>query len=115
MPKTPSKPTTRSCAAFRFADELLTLSVLRYSCVEIYESARRHGIDDLEMRHAIDHAVAVADLGDGRTLHLGPDSAANLLEVIVQERRGAPPLVIHAMRMRSQYQHFLKRWEDDHA
>jgi len=91
------------------------LFVLRYSRVEIYGSARKHGINVEEMLHAIDHALAVADLGDGRTLHLGPDSAANLLEVIVQERRGAPPLVIHAMRMRSQYQRYLKRWEDDDA
>ena len=87
-------------------------SVLRYSHVEIFESARKHGIDDEEMLHAIEYALGVADLGDGRTLHLGPDSAANLLEVIVQERRGGPPLVIHAMRMRSQYQRYLKRWED---
>jgi hypothetical protein len=83
--------------------------------VEIFESAWKHGIHDEEMLHAIDHSLALADLGDGRTLHLGPDSAANLLEVIVQERRGAPPLVIHAMRMRSQYERYLRRWEDTDA
>ena len=85
------------------------LSVLRYSRVEIHESARRHGISDEDIRHAFDHAVAVAELGDGRTLHLGPDPAANFLELIVQERIGMPPLVIHAMRMRSQYQRYLRR------
>jgi hypothetical protein len=92
-----------------------SISVLRYSCVEIHESARKHAIPDEDIRHAVDHAVAVAELGDGRTLHLGPDRAENFLELIVQERIGMPPLVIHAMRMRSQYQRYLRRLGDNDA
>lgn len=83
--------------------------------MEIHESATKHGISDEDIRHALDHAMAVAELGDGRILHLGPDRAANLLELIVQERIGMPPLVIHAMRMRSQYQRYLRRLEDNDA
>lgn len=83
--------------------------------MEIHQSARKHGIGDEDIRHAVDHAVAVAELGDGRTLHLGPDRAANVLELIVQERSGMPSLVIHATRMRSQYQRYLRRLEDNDA
>lgn len=34
--------------------------VSRYDirCVEIYESARRHGIDDDDILHAVEHALA---------------------------------------------------------
>ena len=81
--------------------------------MDIHPAASKHGVDDEDIFHAIDNAMAVADLGDGRILHLGPDRSASLLEVIVQERQGNCPLVIHAMVMRKKYETYLHTLEGD--
>jgi hypothetical protein len=48
--------------------------------MEIHDSARRHGIPDEDIRHAVEHALAEFDLGDGqRVLHLGFDRQARML------------------------------------
>ncbi|MGH9191185.1 MAG: hypothetical protein ACRDZ0_01750 [Acidimicrobiales bacterium] len=54
--------------------------------MEIYESARRHGIEDEDILHAVEHAVAIGDQDDGKVLYLGPERAANLLEVVAVRR-----------------------------
>lgn len=47
--------------------------------MEIYESARKHGIGDEDIQHGIDHARVVADEDEaGKVLYLGPDQAGNL-------------------------------------
>ena len=65
--------------------------------MEIYESARKHGISDEHIRHA----VVAADEGDtSKVLYLGPDRAGNLLEIVTVLRDDDTEIVIHAMRMR---------------
>jgi hypothetical protein len=53
--------------------------------VEIHDSARKHGVADQDIVHAIDHALASEDAGEDpdRRLLIGPDTAGNLLEVVV--------------------------------
>jgi hypothetical protein len=41
-------------------------------------------------------------------LYLGPDRAANLLEVVSVLREDGTEIVIHAMRMRAKYELFLR-------
>ena len=41
-------------------------------------------------------------------LYLGPDRAANLLEVVSVLRDDGTEIVIHAMRMRPKYEPFLR-------
>jgi len=69
--------------------------------VGIHESARRHGVADEDIEHALAHAVAWAELGDdpARYLLAGPDRAGNLLELVVLVV-GGDELVIHAMGLR---------------
>jgi hypothetical protein len=59
--------------------------VVRFLGVEIHGSAHRHGVPEEDMLHAVDHSLVVDDLGDDpdRWLVLGPDTAGNLLEVVV--------------------------------
>jgi hypothetical protein len=78
--------------------------------VEILRSALRHGIVSEDIRHAIDHAITVDEVGDDpvRWLVLGPDRAGNLLELVVMDRP-AGPAVIHAMPMRAQYRRLLPK------
>ena len=55
--------------------------------MEVHRSARKHGVTDRQIEHALDHARLVAELADetspARTLVLGPDPAGNMLELIV--------------------------------
>lgn len=71
-------------------------------------SALRHGIDPEDIQHALVQALAVDEVGDDplRYLILGPDRAANLLELVVLDRPNGPA-VIHAMPMRDKYRRLL--------
>ena len=74
----------------------------------IYASARKHGISDLDIVHAVEHALAAGEQDDGKVLYLGPDRAGNLLEVVAVVREDRTEVVIHAMRMRLNYEPFLR-------
>ncbi len=78
--------------------------------VEIHDSARRHRVADEDIFHAIDHALAIEDAGEDpdRWLIIGPDTAANLLEVIVIITAEGNQIAIHAMPMREKYARLLE-------
>jgi len=70
--------------------------------VPVLESARRHGVDDDDMRHAYRNAVRVFLQDDETRVYVGPDFAGRLLEVgVVDSDEG--PLIIHAMQARPKY------------
>jgi len=58
-------------------------------------------------------ALAAIDLDDERTLYLGPDHAANLLEVVVLTSEGEDSPSSHAMRMRPQFRRWLHQESAD--
>lgn len=77
--------------------------------MEIYSSARKHDIADEDIAHAIEHALVVGEIeAEAKVLHLGPDRAANLLEVVSVLRDDGSEIVIHAMRMRPKYEPLLR-------
>jgi hypothetical protein len=78
--------------------------------VEIHRSARKHGVADEDILHAIDHALVIEDIGEDpdRWLVLGPDRAINLLEVVVLTTTEGTQLAIHAMLMRPIYERLLR-------
>ena len=80
--------------------------VVHLSRVEIHESARRHGVADGDIEHALVHSITWAELGDDppRYLLAGPDRAGNLLELVVLVLRGSE-LVIDAMGLRRSTAH----------
>lgn len=77
--------------------------------MEVHRSARRHGIDDTDMLHALEHALAVDDLGEDpdRWLVIGPDTAGNLLELVVLVTGDGDEILIHAMPLRPAYRRLL--------
>jgi hypothetical protein len=81
--------------------------------VEFHRSAGKHSVDTDDTLHAIAHAFVLADMGDDesplRTLVLGPDRSANMLEVIVLHFDDGREMVIHAMPMRAHYHGLLPR------
>jgi hypothetical protein len=50
--------------------------------VEIFRSARRHGIADEDIVHAVEQALVAGEQEDSKVLYLGADRAGNLLEVV---------------------------------
>jgi hypothetical protein len=81
--------------------------------VEIHSSARKHGLTDDDIQHAIHNQLTVHDLGDDETpyrlLVLGPDCAGNVLETIVLIFDDQRRMAIHAMPIRPQYLHLLPK------
>ena len=79
--------------------------------MEIDDSARKHGVAEEDIVHAVDHALAIEDAGEepDRWLLIGPDRAGNLLEVVVLATVEGDQLVIHAMPMRPKYRRLLER------
>lgn len=76
--------------------------------VEILESARRHGIADDDIRHAVENSMVGARSDDesGFTMLVGPDQAGNLLEVGVVVADDIE-FAVHAMRARPRYEEWL--------
>ena len=85
--------------------------------LDIHPSARKHGITDADIEHAMEQALVVTVLEEDRkkVLYVGPDRAGNLLEVIAIRRTSLPELVIHAMRMRPRYADLLRGLEERDA
>lgn len=77
--------------------------------MEIHPAARRHGIADDDMLHAIEHSLVVDDVGEDpdRWLVIGPDHAGNLLEIVVLVSAEGDELIIHAMTLRPTYRKLL--------
>jgi hypothetical protein len=79
--------------------------------VEIHPAARRHGVADDDMLHAIEHSMVTEDLGEDpdRWLVIGPDRAADLLELVVLITTEGHEMIIHAMPLRPAYRRLLDR------
>jgi hypothetical protein len=77
--------------------------------VEIHESGRKHGVADEDIVHAIDYVLALEDAGEDpdRWLLIEPDTAGNLLEVVVMITAQGTQFAIHAMPMRPEYRRLL--------
>ena len=85
--------------------------------MEIHRSARKHGLDDTVIGHALAHALTVIDLDPEadapKVLAIGPDRAGNLLEIIWIELADDVDLVIHAMPLRPTFYDLLPQSRED--
>lgn len=78
------------------------------SCVEIADSARRHGIADADIRHAMRMPMRYIRQSNDRVLVLAPDRNGRILELVVLDATDdEDEVVIHAMPMRPKFQRFL--------
>ena len=76
------------------------------SSLEIADSARKHGIADEDIRHAVRMALREISQDADRILLIGPDRVGQLLEVVVLDP-DEDPVAIHAMRLRSLFHRYL--------
>ncbi len=73
--------------------------------MEIADAARKHGIGDADIEHAVRNAIRVVNQGD-RDLYIGADRTGRLLEVVVLDDDGQP-VAIHAMVLRRKFYNWL--------
>ncbi len=72
--------------------------------VEVLASARKHGVSDDDIRHAVSNAIAAirSPRRPDFIMVIGPSQGAELLEIGVLETDDGE-FVIHAMAARSRY------------
>lgn len=71
--------------------------------IQIHPAARKHGIADQDIKHAVNNAMSIDDLDDSLRLYLGPARSAELVEVVTVVRGDRLEIAIHAMKMRPKY------------
>jgi hypothetical protein len=77
--------------------------------VEIKSSARKHGIADTDIRHAIRHPRVYREVereGDPQILIIGPAQDGRFLEIVVVPA-SSPTRVIHADNLRPNWYDLL--------
>ena len=67
--------------------------------MDILPSARKHGVADVDMVHAVENAIDVFDLDDEAVMIVGPARDASFLEVVIDHGR-----IFHAMPARAKFQ-----------
>jgi hypothetical protein len=70
--------------------------------IEIAASARRHGVSDNAIRHALRKAFGSLPPDPGVVLYIGPDETGHLLEIGVLTTDDGP-IVIHAVAARVRF------------
>lgn len=75
--------------------------------LEIHPAARKHGVADRDIEHAVKHPMTVDDRDNHTRLYIGAARNADLLEVVTVVRCDRPELAIHAMKMRRKYRRLL--------
>jgi hypothetical protein len=78
--------------------------------VEVDDSARKHGVPDADIHHAVRMPMRAIRQGGDRMFVIGPRRDGSLLEVIVLDALGddEPAVAIHAMPLRPKFEKFLR-------
>lgn len=75
--------------------------------MRIGEPARKHGITDPDIWHAVRNAMRRILLDDALTMLVGPATDGALLEIGILDIEGDDPVVIHAQPLRPKFHRFL--------
>lgn len=76
--------------------------------MRIGEPARKHGVADAEIWHAVRNAVRLVPLDEDLVMLIGPKFDGALLEIGVLDMDGSDPVVIHAQLLRPKFHKFLE-------
>lgn len=76
--------------------------------MEIGDSARKHGIEDADIVHAVRVTFGrLPSSDDDVTVFIGISRSGDLLELGILDAGTDTPIVIHAMKLRKSYYRFL--------
>jgi hypothetical protein len=76
--------------------------------VRIGAPARKHGVPDEHIVHAVRNAIRRVELEEDLTMLIEPARDGALLEVGVLDLAGDDPVVIHATPLREKFRRFLR-------
>jgi hypothetical protein len=76
--------------------------------MRIGEPARKHGIEDDDVWHAIRYMMRTVSESDDLIMVIGPARSGIPLEIGILGPASDDPVVIHAMRLRPKFQKFLR-------
>jgi hypothetical protein len=71
--------------------------------MRIGKPARKYGVSEPDIWHAIRTATRRIDMEDDLTMLIGPARDGTPLEIGVLDLNGEDPVVIHAMRLRPRF------------
>jgi hypothetical protein len=77
--------------------------------VRIGGPARRHGVADGDIWHAVRNATRKIEMDEDLMMLIGPARDGTPLEIGVLGLGGDDPVVIHAMRLRPKFYPFLSQ------
>jgi len=77
--------------------------------VRIGEPARKHGVSDADIWHAVRTATQKIDMDDDLTMLIGPARDGTPLEIGVLDLSDEDPVIIHAMRLRPKFYPFINQ------
>ena len=77
--------------------------------VRIGEPARRRGVADDDIWHALRNATRKIDMDEDLTMLIGPAQDGTPLEIGVLDISGEDPVIIHAMRLRPKFYPFISQ------
>ena len=75
--------------------------------LHVHQSARKHGVAEADIRHALRNVMATETQTRGRVLWVGPARSSVLLEVVTVRTEAELDVAIHAMRLRTKYERLL--------
>ena len=78
--------------------------------MEIFGSARKHGLEDADIQHAWLNAIRLVEFdydGEERLLVIGADHRGRLLELVAVPA-GSPTRIIHADLLRPKFYDYLR-------
>jgi hypothetical protein len=76
--------------------------------MRIGDPARKHGIEDEDVWHAIRYMMRTLSESDDLIMVIGPARSGIPLEIGILGPASDDPVVIHAMRLRPKFQKFLR-------
>jgi hypothetical protein len=79
------------------------------TALRIGAPARKHGVDDADIWHAVRTAIRKIDMDDDLTMLIGPARDGTPLEIGVLDLNGEDPVVIHAMRLRPKFYPLIRQ------
>lgn len=76
--------------------------------IRIGDPARKHGIPDEDMLHAVRYARTQIDtIDEDMPLIVGPGRDGNFLEIGILDLDGDDPVIMHAMKLRRKFNKYL--------
>jgi hypothetical protein len=79
------------------------------SCPREDRRARKHGVAEEDIWHAVRTALRKIDMDDDLTMLIGPARDGTPLELGVLDISGEDPVIVHAIRLRPKFYPFLRQ------